>query len=221
VSWGVIDGTRIGYIYATGWDTRSSEEFAAAIDQLTQVQRVEALVIDFRLNTGGLVFGPTVGLAKLFEHPTGTMGWETRKRPRDHFKMTTFLPPGALKADFNLFTGLRDEGFYAGPIAVLVGPGTVSAGDFGALWARFLPRSRLFGKTTAMGAGLPTQAALGTELILHPEWSAAVVETNTSSSARQTTFSSTPISPWTSAYGYALTMSPREETRWSRPRCAG
>ena len=56
------------------------------------------------------------------------------------------------------------------PIAVLTGPGALSAGDYSTIWASFHPNARLFGKTTAMAAGLPTQPALGTELILHPEW---------------------------------------------------
>jgi hypothetical protein len=52
---------------------------------------------------------------------------------------------------------------------VLVGPGALSAGDFGAIWAGFHANVRTFGKSTAMAAGLPTQPALGTELNLHPE----------------------------------------------------
>jgi hypothetical protein len=54
----------------------------------------------------------------------------------------------------------------------------LSAGDFGSIWAGYHPNVRTFGKSTAMAAGLPTQPALGTELNLHPQWSATIAETN-------------------------------------------
>jgi C-terminal processing protease CtpA/Prc len=103
---------------------------------------------------------------------------DERMRPGDHFKMKSIFPPSRFKVDFNR-EGRRDKVSYDGPIAVLVGPGAFSAGDFGTLWAASHPRARTFGKSTAMGVGLPTQASLGTELNLHPEWSARIAETNT------------------------------------------
>jgi hypothetical protein len=103
---------------------------------------------------------------------------DERMRATDHFKMKQAGTPAEFKVDF---TGLfvRDKGSFDGPIAVLTGPGALSAGDFAAIWASFHLNARIFGKTTAMAAGLPTQPALGTELFLHPEWSATVAETNT------------------------------------------
>lgn len=178
VRWGVIDGTRTGYIYVWSWEEPAPDDFAAAVYDLTRVEQVESLIIDFRFNTGGFLRGPFTGLAVLFEHPSTTVGMDERMRPGDHFKMKTVVPPSAFKVDFNR-EGRRDKVSYDGPIAVLVGPGALSAGDYGALWAAFHPRVRTFGKSMAMAVGLPTQPALGTELNLHPEWFARIAETNT------------------------------------------
>jgi hypothetical protein len=178
VSYGVVDGTNVGYIYVWGWFGTASPDFRDAIRYLTAVRGVDGLVLDFRFNVGGFLRGPLGGLAALFDHPSATFGMDERMRASDHFKMRQAYTPADFKVDF---TGLfvRDKGSFNGPIAVLVGPGALSAGDFGTLWASFHPEVRLFGKTTAMAAGLPTQPALGTELFLHSEWSATVAETNT------------------------------------------
>ena len=178
VSYGVVDGTNVGYIYVWGWFGTAPRDFRDAVRYLTTVRGVDALVLDFRFNIGGFLRGPFAGLAALFEHPSATIGMDERMRATDHFKMKQAVTPAEFKVDF---TGLfiRDKGSFDGPIAVLTGPGALSAGDFSTIWAAFHPNARIFGKTTAMAAGLPTQPALGTELFLHPEWSATVAETNT------------------------------------------
>jgi len=96
--------------------------------------------------------------------------------------MTPVVPAG----DFVLDDAYDDEGnatpvpgSYAGPVAVLVGPGCVSACDLAAIVGRFLPNERTFGESTSMAVGLPTQPALGTSLDLGPNWDARVAETNT------------------------------------------
>jgi hypothetical protein len=178
VSWGVIDGTRIGYIYVWGWFGTAPEDFGAAVRDLTQSRQVDGLILDFRFNVGGFLHGPFTGLAALFEHPSVTIGMDERARPDDHTKMKSMAPPKEFKVDFDR-SGKRDKTSFGGPIAVLVGPGALSAGDFGTIWAAFHPNVRLFGKSTAMAAGLPTQPALGTQLDLHPAWSATIAETNT------------------------------------------
>jgi C-terminal processing protease CtpA/Prc len=178
VRWGVIDGTRIGYVYVWGWFGSAPEDFAAAVTELTQTQRVDALILDFRFNIGGFVRGPLSGLAALFDHPSATFGMDERLDPGDHLKMRSLRTPSEFRVDFDR-AGRRDKVSFNGPIAVLVGPGALSAGDFAAIWAGFHPNVRLFGKSTAMAAGLPTQASLGTELNLHPQWSATIAEANT------------------------------------------
>jgi hypothetical protein len=175
---GIIDGTNIGYIYVWGWFGTASRDFRDAVRDLTQARGVDALILDFRFNVGGFLRAPLAGLAALFQHPSTTVGMDERMRPADHLKMKSAALPSEFKVDFNgLFR--RDKASFDGKIAVLLGPGALSAGDYGALWASYHPNVRTFGKTTAMATGLPTQPALGTELNLHPEWSATVAETNT------------------------------------------
>lgn len=175
---GVVDGTNIGYIYVWGWLDPAADEFAAAVEQLTNVDEVDGLIIDFRFNVGGFLRAPFTGLSMLFDHPAATIGEDTRMRPDDHFKMKAIGLPSEFKVDFDR-SGRRNKSAFAGPVAVLTGPGAISAGDFSSLWASYLPRARTFGKTSAMAIGLPTQPALGTELFLHPDWDARVAETNT------------------------------------------
>jgi hypothetical protein len=181
VTAGIVAGTHIGYIYSWSWEGTATDDFAAAVYQLTQVEQVEGLIIDFRFNEGGSLRGPFRGLGALAQHPTPTIGMDTRRNPHDHFRMKSLFTPSEFKLDFEDGTGEsgRIKSSYAGPIAVLVGPGAVSAGDLGALWATFLPRVRTFGKSTAMAVGMPTQPDLGTTLDLGPDWiRERVAETN-------------------------------------------
>lgn len=182
VSAGIVEGTHIGYVYAWAWDGDARDDFAAAVHQLTQVDKVDGLIIDLRFNTGGFVIAPLNGLAELFAHPQRTIAMDGRANDRNHFRLKQVVPPSTFVVDF----AYDDEGTkthvpssYSGPVAVLVGPGALSAGDISAILATYLKRVRTFGKSTSMAVGLPTQPALGTELDLGPDWFARVAETNT------------------------------------------
>ena len=74
---------------------------------------------------------------------------------------------------------------YDGPVAVLVGPGAVSAGDLSVIWAGYLPCVRTFGKSSSVALGLPTQSVLGAGLDFGPDWFASVAETNSYAWARR------------------------------------
>jgi hypothetical protein len=178
---GVVEGTRIGYIYVWGWLGTAVDQFARAVYELTQVDRVEGLIIDFRFNRGGYILAPFRGLGELASHPMPTTGMDARLTPGDHFRMKSFIPPSVFELDFDEWSrnGVRVKSAFDGPVAVLVGPGAVSAGDFGAFWATSLPLARTFGKPTSMAVGLPTQPALGTSLDLGPDWAARIAESNT------------------------------------------
>lgn len=177
---GIVQGTNIGYIYVWGWLGSAVDDFAAAVHQLTQVDHVDGLVVDFRFNAGGFLHAPFRGLGALSSHPVATTGMDERMRADEHFKMKSISPPSQFKLDFdNWDSRKRVKASFEGPVAILVGPGAVSAGDFGSYWAASLPIVRAFGKSTSMAVGLPTQPALGTELDLGPDWLARVAETNT------------------------------------------
>jgi C-terminal processing protease CtpA/Prc len=177
---GIVTGTNIGYIYVWGWTGTAETDFANAVYQLTQVNKVAGLIVDYRFNVGGFLRAPFLGTAILAERPAPTLGNDQRLKSDDHFLMKTLLTPDSFNVDF-LPLGRRDVPVklsYAGPVAVLVGPGAVSAGDFGSELLRSLPIARTFGKSTSMALGLPTQPALGTHIDLGPDWDARVSESN-------------------------------------------
>jgi hypothetical protein len=179
VSWGIVEGTNIGYIYVWGWSNCScGEDFAQAVDQLTQQRRVDGLIIDFRLNVGGFVNAPLKGIGGLFPHRERTIGLDERRSPDHHLKMRLLDPPSEYRLDVDPLTGERYRTSYDGPIAVLVGPGALSAGDLSSFWMTFHPRARSFGKSTSAAFNLPTQPALGTgdQIDLHPDWFARIAE---------------------------------------------
>jgi C-terminal processing protease CtpA/Prc len=179
VTWGIVDGTRIGYIYVTAWQGNAETLFAQALEELTQKQEpdglkeTDGLIIDFRFNGGGNMFFSDAGLGMLFDRPVATIAFAERADPSDHFKMR-------LDTDSTgEFCGLHWEGStpdlyvidmcdrsydrraYDKPIAVLNGPGAVSSGDQVALRMTFHPRARIFGKTTNTAFNAPCGLNVG------------------------------------------------------------
>ena len=181
VSFGIVEGTHIGYIYSWSWEGNAVDQFAQAVHQLTEVQKVDGLILDFRFNEGGFLAAPFRGMGALVSHPSATVGMDERRNPMDHLQMRSIFKPGEFLLDFATGDGRtgRVQPSYPGPVAVLVGPGAMSAGDFSALLATYLPWVRTFGKSTSMALGFPTQPFLGTHLDLGPDWFARVTETNT------------------------------------------
>ena len=151
VSWGIIEGTRIGYIYAWGWAWDAEQEFHDAVEALMDRDTTDGLIIDFRFNMGGDMRLSNPGLALLFDREVPTIDWAIRCNPADHHAM---CPEGIF--DSYVIPG-DPETFYERPIAVLVGPGAVSSGDQVALRLAFHPKARFFGKSTnaAFNAAAP------------------------------------------------------------------
>jgi hypothetical protein len=141
-SWGIIEGTRIGYIYGWGWFWDAEEEFYDAVRQLMYDDDTEGLIIDFRFNTGGNMFLSDRALELLFDQTIGTIDFAVRCDDADHLGLCAVG-----NAEDYLIQG--DPGsFYDKPIAVLTGPGAVSSGDQVALRFKFHPNARFFGKST-------------------------------------------------------------------------
>jgi hypothetical protein len=142
VSWGIVDGTRIGYIYGWGWGWDADWEFFNAVRRLMPETVTDGLIIDFRFNLGGDLSLSNSGLSLLFNSEVSTIDWVTRCDPDDHLGLcveglaSSFVIPGS------------PETFYDRPIAVLVGPGAASSGDQVALRMTFHPRARIFGRST-------------------------------------------------------------------------
>jgi Peptidase family S41/Tricorn protease C1 domain len=159
VSWGIVEGTRIGYVYVSIWDGDAGTRFEQAIRELTQERATDGLIIDFRLNRGGNMFLSDAALGMLFDRPVPTIGVAERADPGDHFKMrpivgeTSALCPGRpgfppIHNVIDMCDGIYDRRSYDRPIAVLAGPGAISSGDQVALRMTYHPRARVFGKTT-------------------------------------------------------------------------
>ncbi|UCC81058.1 MAG: hypothetical protein JSW64_06790 [Candidatus Zixiibacteriota bacterium] len=145
-SFGVISGTQIGYIYNLGWGSNDEQAFYNAIQTLMTDYQTTGLILDFRCNSGGLMHYGQKGFELLFNTTEPAYEWLVRCNPNDHLNLCSNQPPND-DTYFSYIYGAADS-YYGKPIAVLVGPGTRSAGDFIALVMKYHPMTRFFGKST-------------------------------------------------------------------------
>jgi hypothetical protein len=165
VSWGVVEGTTVGYIYVWGWSGDAGAQFERAVRELTETQATDGLIIDFRFNVGGNLFLSNAALSLLFDRPVATIGFDERARWGDHLTMVEAAPASAyVVPSAHELAGAR----YHRPIAVLTGPGAVSSGDQVALRMTYHPRVRVFGKGTAAAFNAPSRPSY------HPNWYVAI-----------------------------------------------
>ena len=165
VSWGIIDGTQIGYIYVTAWTYdpvyQISQQFYNAIDSLMHHNETIGMIIDFRLNYGG---GGTSnqGFSLLFNTTFNTLSFDVRcGDPNNHFGMCAhpFLNQYVFRINGN------PNSYYDKPIAALTGPGTVSAGDVESIRLKFHPMVEFFGKSSSGAFCSANYPDLG-----YPDW---------------------------------------------------
>jgi len=112
---GVIDGTDIGYVYVTSWS------FDAQFD-IRNKFRLAVIDLWFTQRVNAIVF-------------------DERADPVDHLAMR----PDPVRRETNLVIRPDPQTFWDRPIAVLIGPGAISAGELEARRASFHPRTRIFG----------------------------------------------------------------------------
>jgi hypothetical protein len=156
VSYGVVSGTRVGYIYVWRWWDYAQSEFLEAVDALVSDTTLKGMIIDFRYNEGGNMFMSNPGLELLFRDSVETVIISERSDPHDHFAMRVAWPASSYVIPGN---GMG----YDKPIAVLVGPGAVSSGDQVAFRMTFHDRARTFGRSTSTAFNAPTSLSLPTE----------------------------------------------------------
>jgi len=151
-TWGVVDGTNIGYIYSWGWFPRSDsalivDEWLRALDSLQNVYDVCGLIIDIRTNFG-TNFDFTQILDYFFADTLDLVGFDRRAPGGGHFDMepgTGFVSV----LDFDLSINGDPNTYWDKPIAILTGPSAGSGGDMFPLLLSFHPGVKVFGKTSA------------------------------------------------------------------------
>jgi hypothetical protein len=155
VSWGVVSGTQIGYIYVREWSGDADLQFYLAVKNLTLLQPTVGLIVDFRANYGGDMWLSDDGLSLLFDEEVETVGFAERCGP-GHLDM---CPSPSGPPSSYIIPG-DPANYYDRPIAVLVGPGAVSSGDQVALRFRFHPEARFFGKSVKTAFNAPVTMSL-------------------------------------------------------------
>lgn len=156
-SYGIVEGTQIGYIYGWGWFWDAEDEFYNAVEDLMNNYETTGLIIDFRMNYGGNLLLSNPGLSLLFNTTDTTIDFACRSNPDDHFAMIPYASPHYYVIHGDTST------FYNKPIAVLTGPGALSSGDQVALRMKFHPNARFFGKSTTTAFNGPVNLFLGTD----------------------------------------------------------
>jgi hypothetical protein len=149
VSWGLINGTQIGYVYVRAWTGNAGTQFFNAVDSLLTQHQTTGLIFDFRTNYGGAAGGGLslayAGLGRLFGEDFFTIAFGVRCNTTDHLAM---CPDPTGKPAFYIIRGTAATD-YDHPIAVLVGPGAITSGATIADWFRYHPRARFFGQSTS------------------------------------------------------------------------
>jgi hypothetical protein len=139
VTYGIVQGTNIGYIYVRHHqDPKITPQFDAAVLAL---DNTDGLIIDLRLNAGGR-YGLERGIARLVNFGDSTMEALARYSASD---FQTMVPASFLDMAIPSDVGT----VYNRPIAVLIGPQTVSWGNVSAYELTYVPGVRFFGKSPA------------------------------------------------------------------------
>ncbi len=145
VGWDVIDDTRIGLITVTSWsfDARYDirNKFQMAVAEMMNNSLVDGLIFDFRFNTGGGALAKE-GLELLFNETVPTVGFDRRVPNSDDYLE---MEPDPQRFENNLVIRGDPQTFFDHPIAILIGPGSISAGELEATRLSFHPNSRIFG----------------------------------------------------------------------------
>lgn len=147
VTWGIVEGTQIGYIYVSAWapELGTGPEFSNAVNTLLYDYQTTGLIIDSRINAGGGMDAANGGFSRLFNFDLQALGFAKRSDPDDHFAMTR-VTSGMCSGQHWRYQA--DPYLYDRPIAVLTGPTAWSGGDYNAMRLRFHPMVRFFGKPT-------------------------------------------------------------------------
>jgi len=165
VKWGIVEGTDIGYLYIASNDGNPQfgifDSIYEAVYDFMYNYQTSGFIIDYRINYGGTIDFEYKLYKLLFNENLYTIGYDERTDPEDHFGMTpsTWATPYVMRIPGN------PNSYYDKPIAILIGPGTVSAGDVESVRMSFHPMVRFFGKPSSGALTISRYPDLG-----HPDW---------------------------------------------------
>lgn len=176
VSWGIVQGTQIGYIYTWSWTIsddfnyptfNAGDEFLQALQILVNDFQIEGLIIDSRFNIGGHGRQYTKCLNFLFNEDQDSFLQFKRDDPNNHYSM--------IREYNDHFKITADNYLFDRPIAMLTGPSSVSCGDLMPLQMTLHPMVRTFGKGTNGVYGRVLQRNISH---ISPFWSCATSRSN-------------------------------------------
>ena len=150
----------IQYLCIRGWPAHAANQLRPAYAVLRKaVAGARPLIIDVRANGGG-----SEPLAALFagcfiRHPVCYAKHLTRRAGKFLGPIERWLKPN------------RRRPHYSGPVAVLIGTGTVSSCESFVLMMRQVPGCKLIGQPTAGASGNPLPFDLGNGVVVYvPSW---------------------------------------------------
>ena len=148
VTWGVISGTGIGYVALYDCGDISGDSLLNPIKKLVEDSLVDGLIIDIRTNFGGSLLTYRDAFHYLNNGDFPWMGWAHRATTTDRYTMDPFTTPPTAYGTTDTHPNYFDK-----KIALLVGPGAVSAGDVMQVLYTHHPKLKIIGKHTAGAFG--------------------------------------------------------------------
>jgi hypothetical protein len=148
VTWGVISGTGIGYVALYDCGDISGDSLLNPIKKLVEDSLVDGLIIDIRTNFGGSLLTYRDAFHYLNNGDFPWMGWAHRATTTDRYTMDPFTTPSTAYGTTDTHPNYFDK-----KIALLVGPGAVSAGDVMQILYTHHPKLKIIGKHTAGAFG--------------------------------------------------------------------
>lgn len=156
-TWGVLDTghSQVGFIWCDGWIDDVETAFGQACLDMVNDPDLDGLIIDFRSNFGGHMGLSNTGLSHLFNSTVATVDFGYRLYPGNHHFMTRSGSGSYYDIPGN------PANYFDKPIAVLLGPKTISSGDQVALRMTYHPMARTFGRQTSTSFDSPVEYPLG------------------------------------------------------------
>ncbi|MBA3829285.1 MAG: T9SS type A sorting domain-containing protein [Taibaiella sp.] len=154
VSYGLLKGTKIGYVYMYDCSDGTGTALYNAVKTLTEDSAAGAFIIDIRTNFGGSILAFISAFEYLNNGDVSWVGYGERVSPTDRYTMQKTGP----HEWYDIYD--TSAHYFTGPVAMLCGPNAVSAGDLMPILYKRYPLLKLFGKSTAGAYGASQKVSL-------------------------------------------------------------